>query len=224
MSWVPPDLATLCSSHSTVSTCQPSTFIFLAFIARLFGYSKDSHLHEFHDFDSPWNAFNGRLDYTLTYKLSKSNVQTQEDGTDGYQVEDFLWLHNAPVKLESTDYSSRFECDLCSSSDLDDGSEESTANFKTTGSTVNFAEVYDFNPGISWQPITALSKDYGDFLIPQGKGISMIAKVFMYFGRSFCILLAILVILMSKYLSDHARVSFEIIYFSKGRCISITVK
>ncbi|XP_014476759.1 PREDICTED: glucose dehydrogenase [FAD, quinone]-like [Dinoponera quadriceps] len=41
MSWVPPNLAELCAPHSTVTSCQPSTYLFLAFIARLFGYSTD---------------------------------------------------------------------------------------------------------------------------------------------------------------------------------------
>ncbi|XP_076181270.1 glucose dehydrogenase [FAD, quinone] [Ptiloglossa arizonensis] len=43
MSWVPPDLTSLCSPNSTVSSCQSSTLVFLTFIARLFGHSKDSH-------------------------------------------------------------------------------------------------------------------------------------------------------------------------------------
>lgn len=42
MAWVPPNLAELCTSQSTVSTCQPSVILFLAFIAQNFGHSKDS--------------------------------------------------------------------------------------------------------------------------------------------------------------------------------------
>ncbi|XP_043512688.1 glucose dehydrogenase [FAD, quinone]-like [Frieseomelitta varia] len=41
MSWIPPNLATLCSPHSTVSTCQQPTFMFLTLVAHLFGRSKD---------------------------------------------------------------------------------------------------------------------------------------------------------------------------------------
>lgn len=56
MSWVPPDLATLCQPHSTVSTCQPPAFMFLALVAHLFGYSQDPfHRDPSRDFDSfPW--------------------------------------------------------------------------------------------------------------------------------------------------------------------------
>lgn len=42
MSWVPPDLSLVCQPGSQLSTCQPSTFMFLAFLANLLGYSKDS--------------------------------------------------------------------------------------------------------------------------------------------------------------------------------------
>ncbi|KAK9299910.1 hypothetical protein QLX08_007214 [Tetragonisca angustula] len=41
MSWVPPNLTSLCSSNSVISTCQPSTIMFLTLVANLFGHSKD---------------------------------------------------------------------------------------------------------------------------------------------------------------------------------------
>lgn len=41
MSWVPPNLAELCIPHSTISSCQPSTYFFLLLVERLFGYSTD---------------------------------------------------------------------------------------------------------------------------------------------------------------------------------------
>ena len=44
MSWVPPDVSQFCSIHSKVSTCQPTTFLFLAFVARLLGYSNDGNV------------------------------------------------------------------------------------------------------------------------------------------------------------------------------------
>lgn len=42
MSWVPPDLASLCTVHSTSTACTPATFMFLSLITQLFGESKDS--------------------------------------------------------------------------------------------------------------------------------------------------------------------------------------
>jgi hypothetical protein len=41
MSWVPPDLATLCHPHIKSTSCSPSTLLFLQLIAQLFGYSPD---------------------------------------------------------------------------------------------------------------------------------------------------------------------------------------
>ncbi|KAK9294322.1 hypothetical protein QLX08_011028 [Tetragonisca angustula] len=43
MSWVPPNLASLCTSNSTLSACQPSTLMLLTLIANLFGHSGDSY-------------------------------------------------------------------------------------------------------------------------------------------------------------------------------------
>ncbi|XP_051160358.1 glucose dehydrogenase [FAD, quinone]-like [Leptopilina boulardi] len=43
MSWVPGNLAQFCTVHSKVTACQPSTYLFLAFIARLLGYSEDGN-------------------------------------------------------------------------------------------------------------------------------------------------------------------------------------
>lgn len=64
MSWVPPNLTELCVPHSTISTCQPSTYLFLTFIARLFGYSTDHNypvLESFQNYhyasSANWNAF-----------------------------------------------------------------------------------------------------------------------------------------------------------------------
>lgn len=41
MVWLPPDLSQACAVTTTVTTCQPSTFLFLQLIAQLLGYSKD---------------------------------------------------------------------------------------------------------------------------------------------------------------------------------------
>ncbi|KAK7874210.1 hypothetical protein R5R35_006253 [Gryllus longicercus] len=42
MSWVPPNMAQLCQPHARVSTCAPSTVLFLALVARLLGRSRDA--------------------------------------------------------------------------------------------------------------------------------------------------------------------------------------
>lgn len=62
MSWIPPNLTELCIPHSTLSSCQPSTYLFLAFITRLFGYSIDHNYPILDDFSynsyssfSNWN-------------------------------------------------------------------------------------------------------------------------------------------------------------------------
>jgi hypothetical protein len=41
MSWVPPDLATLCQHHIQSTSCSPSAILFLQLIAQLFGYPPD---------------------------------------------------------------------------------------------------------------------------------------------------------------------------------------
>jgi len=41
MSWVPPDLATLCHPHIQSTTCSSSAVLFLQLVAQLFGYSPD---------------------------------------------------------------------------------------------------------------------------------------------------------------------------------------
>jgi len=41
MSWVPPDLATLCQPHIRSTSCSPSAVLFLQLVAQLFGYSPD---------------------------------------------------------------------------------------------------------------------------------------------------------------------------------------
>lgn len=42
MSWVPQNLAEACTVHSTITACQPQTFMFLQLVTQLFGQSLDS--------------------------------------------------------------------------------------------------------------------------------------------------------------------------------------
>lgn len=81
MSWVPPDLATLCQPHSTVSTCQPPAFMFLALVAHLFGYSQDSFHRPSCDFDSfrPW-----KFDECVRSNARRSSKDTLR----GHKMED----------------------------------------------------------------------------------------------------------------------------------------
>ena len=44
MSWVPPDLASLCSEGAKVSSCGNSAFMFLMLVAQLLGHSRDEGL------------------------------------------------------------------------------------------------------------------------------------------------------------------------------------
>lgn len=44
MVWLPPDLSQSCTYQSTITTCQPSTIVFLQLIAQIFGYSKDEKI------------------------------------------------------------------------------------------------------------------------------------------------------------------------------------
>jgi hypothetical protein len=41
MSWVPPDLATLCHPNIQSTSCSPSAVLFLQLVTQLFGYSPD---------------------------------------------------------------------------------------------------------------------------------------------------------------------------------------
>ena len=95
MSWIPPNLATLCSSHSTVSTCQQPTFMFLTLVAHLFGRSKDRpYYHSFRHVEESarstpellfsYNVENSPIDETYSYqfptKLDESRVVQARKG------------------------------------------------------------------------------------------------------------------------------------------------
>jgi hypothetical protein len=49
MSWVPPDLATLCTPHIQSTSCSPSAVLFLQLVSQLFGYSPDQSLSSAYD-------------------------------------------------------------------------------------------------------------------------------------------------------------------------------
>ncbi|XP_050296868.1 glucose dehydrogenase [FAD, quinone]-like [Anthonomus grandis grandis] len=64
MVWVPPDLSQACDVHTTITTCQASTIVFLQLVAQLFGHSKDQQRSSSaqntgfdHDFERIFNGF-----------------------------------------------------------------------------------------------------------------------------------------------------------------------
>lgn len=75
MVWIPPDLSQACSVQTTITTCQPSTIVFLQLIAQLFGYSKDQpQSQDFVAFGNFENDFGDDFNASPEYE----NVQTQE--------------------------------------------------------------------------------------------------------------------------------------------------
>jgi choline dehydrogenase len=49
MSWVPPDLATLCQPNIQSTSCSPSAVLFLQLVSQLFGFSPDQSSPSKHD-------------------------------------------------------------------------------------------------------------------------------------------------------------------------------
>ncbi|XP_076385048.1 glucose dehydrogenase [FAD, quinone] [Megachile rotundata] len=139
MSWVPPDLISLCSPHSTVSTCQPPTLIFLTFIANLFSQSKDT--------DYPTHTFNNPSLWMYDTKRPNPPYYDRPDRPE----------RNSPfatsIKLSSTVYNPHKGV----SRNINDGNYESAVNVETAIPTVNFAQVYGFYPPLE---IAALSTVY----------------------------------------------------------------
>lgn len=83
MSWMPPDLAQLCSPYATVTTCQPQAFMFLALVTQLFGYSVDNY--------PPLKVHGSPRDYySLDIKTPKLPFSTSAaSGYSGFKDYDF---------------------------------------------------------------------------------------------------------------------------------------
>lgn len=172
MSWVPPDLASLCSPHSTVSTCQPPTFMFLTLVAHLFGYSKDSYRYSFDDFDSqssPW-----KFDRVEESTKSKASVgyfaDSRQDGIYGRKIS----LPDDPALMKSPSgvYDSVLWYDRGTSTRAKDESDDSQAvKAKIGWSMANLTGIYDFYPrtGIVDRPIGTPVTIYNGFVAEIGK-------------------------------------------------------
>lgn len=144
MSWVPPDLATLCQPHSTVSTCQPPAFMFLALIAHLFGYSQDPFHRPSRDFDSfrPW-----KFDECARYNVRRSS----KDALRGNEMEnDRRGSSDGSIKL---------------SREKEESDEKETVEL----SIVNFEGIRNFYPPRAEIVREPLARIYDAVRIDQGK-------------------------------------------------------
>ncbi|CAK9805393.1 Glucose dehydrogenase [FAD, quinone] [Anthophora plagiata] len=195
MSWVPPNLANLCSLHSAVSTCQSPTFMFLALVTHLFGQSKDSYYYPSDHFDplnSPWKIDNEREPIK-----SESNVRlnvayfgnSSKDKVVRYKtVELPLDDDSLPVKSSRRVYNLRFESEPAFSLRPKDESYESGhVNIKGAAPITNFAQVYGFYPRrrVTGQAITALPTVYDRFLAPQGRVFIVPQRIPNYITNTF---------------------------------------
>ncbi|PSN57091.1 hypothetical protein C0J52_01328 [Blattella germanica] len=59
MSWVPPDLASLCQPHIQSTSCAPAAALFLQLVAQLFGYSPDDNYSKSTSLYDSFFAYNG---------------------------------------------------------------------------------------------------------------------------------------------------------------------
>ncbi|XP_076749041.1 uncharacterized protein LOC143422351 [Xylocopa sonorina] len=165
MSWVPPNLSNLCSSHSTVSTCQPPTFMFLALVAQLFSHPKDPYQH-------PLDAFHPLIPLQQSDSVGPSTeteigVRCLGDSQKGRVQANYLLPNlmdvRAPVKLATDVYGSRFQNNpgFLLGVQSENGNAE-VVNVQVAPSTVNLAEVYSFHPGtsVTSRPVTSLATFY----------------------------------------------------------------
>ena len=70
MSWVPPDIASLCQPHIQTTSCLPSTALFLQLIAQLFGYSVDQTSSSEYDSFFGYNAGPSSSSYNSFFSLN----------------------------------------------------------------------------------------------------------------------------------------------------------
>lgn len=72
MSWVAPNLSS-CNSYSTITTCQPATYVFLQLLTQLFGQSRDVPQQSFYGYDDPFDPTLGQLRNSFYQKAPNIN-------------------------------------------------------------------------------------------------------------------------------------------------------
>ena len=137
MSWIPPNLVTLCSPHSTVSTCQPPTFMFLTLVAHLFGRSKDDCLYYHPSRGSPCqlnHVVEESTRWTPEFSHSSDNFQNSPKGwTYSYQ---FPTWDNVEIGVstkffgEIQDSVSRYNVGISRRDEMDDEERNSRGEFE----------------------------------------------------------------------------------------------
>lgn len=78
MSFIPPNLAQACVFYTNITTCQPSTFLFLELISNVLGYSRDAQ--------TKYDGFGGDFHNSQfgDYKFTSSFFNDQEPATEEY--------------------------------------------------------------------------------------------------------------------------------------------
>lgn len=91
MSFRPPDLSQVCAVHTNITTCQPSTFLFLQLVANLLGQSQDSDWKNAGDYGhSDYGRIESYFDVNLGGDVYGKNQNNHNDGTDQEEEYDFI--------------------------------------------------------------------------------------------------------------------------------------
>ena len=89
MSWVPPDLASLCHPHIKSTSCSPSAVLFLQLVAQLFGYSPDQSSSSSSTYDSFFGYTGGQPNqYNSLFRNSGDQTSPLYDTFFGSSVFD----------------------------------------------------------------------------------------------------------------------------------------
>lgn len=68
MSWIPSDLSQSCAVYTTVTSCSPSSLLFLRLVATIFGQSRDANTVQ------RTQAYTEQLTTTTATTLSHNNI------------------------------------------------------------------------------------------------------------------------------------------------------
>lgn len=78
MSWVSQNLAEACTVHSTITACQPQTFMFLQLVTQLFGQSLDSNYGGSSGNDYNFNNFFDSSSSFYNYNKKQEEPKSEE--------------------------------------------------------------------------------------------------------------------------------------------------